>query len=412
MGSTVRSFEQDIQSGSIEYSILLQAIPSGLRDSLIQGTLAHDFVKGKDVHGKELEERGKYAGIYAVGVAIEGRDGAFINTKECTKVAEILDTYAKAYELLAAAENENSPVPADAQQVIDDALKLDQACGYTHQGPMLHYLDDSGQVVNKEYLEMLAGSFWKRGIALGRLGCDETINMHQGPLYVGSTTMPIAECLVQHHYDSNMSAIPSTNKFLSLTLGALRVIGLRPYTVEVPILPIWVMEHLPIGERLVTVLASSFITQRGFNGAQASSRAGTGISTALCDEAGLYVAEKTRYFKQNLEKTMLVIDDLNHETEGVEDLERRFRLILDAELEKRVKLTKMEQGRLEYEPKLLEDMKEVLQQRLRRTRERYEVAAAQYAFNSTYVKLLRSITRRLGLNDDTTHVSTGGMPPE
>ncbi|KAK3489575.1 uncharacterized protein B0T23DRAFT_455559 [Neurospora hispaniola] len=412
MGSTVRSFEQDIQSGSNEYSILLQAIPSGLRDSLIQGTLAHDYVKGKDVHGKELEERGKYAGIYAVGIAIEGRDGAFINIKECTKVAEILETYAKACELLAAAENENSRVPADDQQVIDDALKLDQACGYTQQGPMLHYLEDSGQVANKEYLKMLAESFRKRGRALGRLGCDETINMHQGPLYVGSTTRPIAECLAQHHYDSNMSAIPSTNKFLSLTLGALRYIGLRPYTVEVPILPIWVMEHLPMGERLVTVLASSFVTQGGFNSVQASSRAGTGMSMALCDEAGLYVAEKTRYFEQNIDKSLVDSKDFMRRTEGVEHLGRCFQLVLGGELEEKIKIIKIRQDRLEQETKLLVEMKEEIQQKLRRIREHQEAVATKYVFKNMYATLLRSITTRLGVDDDTTHVSTGGTPPE
>ncbi|KAH7628964.1 hypothetical protein B0T09DRAFT_375568 [Sordaria sp. MPI-SDFR-AT-0083] len=54
MNSTVQSFEQDFKSGSHEYTMLLHAIPTGLRNSLIQGTLAYDYVKGKEVHGKEL----------------------------------------------------------------------------------------------------------------------------------------------------------------------------------------------------------------------------------------------------------------------------------------------------------------------------------------------------------------------
>ncbi|KAK3952698.1 hypothetical protein QBC32DRAFT_135915 [Pseudoneurospora amorphoporcata] len=412
MDSTVRSFEQDITSGSNEYAILLHTIPAGLHDSLIQGTLAYDYVKGKEVHGKELEERGRYAGVYAVGIAIEGRGGAFINIKECSKVADILQNYSRAYELLATTENENSPLPANAQQVIHDARKLDQACGYPIQGFMLHYLESFGQVADNAHLKALADSFRKRGRALDRLGCDETTNMHQGPLYVGCTTAPMAEQLAQLHYDSDMATVPSVSKFLSLTLGALRYIGLKPYTVEVPILPIWVKAHLPLGERLVTVLASSLITQGGFNGVQAGSRAGTGMDLQLCDEAGSYVAEKTKYFEQNIDQTLLDIDDFDRETEGVEDLERCFRLVLGGELDQRIDATMIELERLECHANLLQGMQGVIQKKVRMIRARHEAVATQYAFNTGFAQLLRSITTRLELDDGSTHARTGDSPPE
>ena len=412
LGGTVKSFEQDIDSGANEYATLLHTIPTGLRDSLIQGTLAYDYVKGKDVHGKELEERGKFPGIYAVGIAIEGRDGAFINLDECNKVADILENYASAYEHLSAAQHEHSPLPADAQQVIDAAFDLDLACGYA-RGPMLHYLDEFGQVANKEHLKQLAKCFRRRHRALQTLGCDATVNMHQSPLYVGCTTRPMAERLAQHHYESIMATVPSTsNLFLSLTLGALRYIGLNPYTVEVPIMPIWVKAHLPMGERLVTLLASSLVTQAGLNGVEAGSRAGTGMDLQLCDEAESYVAEKTKYFEENLDHTNLDLDDFERRTEGFENLKGAFQRLMSGEMLNRVEDTIAKIEQLEVQAKAALQMKDVIQENLRKKKRRQERLAAQYAFNTGFNQLLRSITTRMGLEKDNTYGRTGGPPPE
>ncbi|CCC14040.1 hypothetical protein SMACR_09524 [Sordaria macrospora] len=140
--------------------------------------------------------------------------------------------------------------------------------------------------------------------------------------------MPMVEQLAKLHYDSDMATVPSVSKFLSLTLGALRYIGLHPYTVEVPVLPIWVPEHLAMGERLVTVLASSLISQGGFNNIQPGSKPEMGMDMELCDEAGGYLAEKTKYFEQNLDKTIVDSEDFLRRTEGVEHLTRCFQFIL------------------------------------------------------------------------------------
>lgn len=222
---------------------------------------------------------------------------------------------------------------------------------------------------------------------MDKLRCDETTNMHQGPLCVGCTTEPMTAEFPQLHFESTVPTIPPT-KFLSLTLGALRYISLKPYTVEVPILPILVPDYLPMSERLVTVLASSLTDQGGFNDVQAGSRPEAGMDMKLCDEAGSYIAEKTRYFEHNLDKTMLDSKDFKRRTQGVEDLERCFRLILGGELEKKVEDTKKHVDLLECETKFLMDNKELIQENSRRVREHRKAVAEKYVFTTMYAKLL------------------------
>lgn len=296
--STANSLTEDMEDGKEEYALLLHAIPNGLRDSLIQGTLVHRCTTRASTYADELANRGGYPGVYAIGIAFQDRDeqGAFLNYQECTQVISILENYAAAYRLLATShEGSQLPPEADMEQIIQDARELDKTCGYPYEargiedasaGTTLHYLPRYG-TANIHKLEVFIESFKRRAKALQKLDNIGSAYMHQGPLYVGCTAGKMSERIKQHHYEPSMSALPMKNMFLALTMGALLQIGLKPYTVGVPILPVWVGEHLPLAERLVTMLASSLISQDGFNGIQAGSKAGQD-----CDEAGLYVCRR------------------------------------------------------------------------------------------------------------------------
>ncbi|KAK3946581.1 hypothetical protein QBC32DRAFT_185565, partial [Pseudoneurospora amorphoporcata] len=135
---------------------------------------------------------------------------------------------------------------------------------------------------------------------------------------------PMSQGVKAHHYDSSMAGapLPMSNMFLALTMGALLRLGLKPYTVEVPILPIWKGEHLLLGERLVTLFASSLITQGGFNGVQAGSKTGQDN-----EEAWIYVAGKTTYLKDNLDRTVADMDRFLADVEGVDNLHETVQFI-------------------------------------------------------------------------------------
>ncbi|WPJ61212.1 hypothetical protein SMAC4_13424 [Sordaria macrospora] len=55
--STPASLADDVEDGKNQYAVLVNAIPSGLRDSLIQGTLAYDCVKNASRDAYELHDR-------------------------------------------------------------------------------------------------------------------------------------------------------------------------------------------------------------------------------------------------------------------------------------------------------------------------------------------------------------------
>ncbi|KAK3396702.1 hypothetical protein B0T20DRAFT_418427 [Sordaria brevicollis] len=175
-------------------------------------------------------------------------------------------------------------------------------------------MNDFGLVVDNVHLKALAKSFRKRAAAMDKLlGCNDnnddektsTVTMlHQGPLYIRRTTQPMNTEFAQIHYDSRtMTTVPSAipNKFLALTLGALRCMNLRPYTVEVPILPITSREHLVLGEQFVTILASSMIHQGGFNNVEPGTDELTEdiMDQKLCREAVDYLLQTTKYCEQN-----------------------------------------------------------------------------------------------------------------
>ncbi|KAK3485756.1 uncharacterized protein B0T23DRAFT_326052 [Neurospora hispaniola] len=408
--STANSLADDIKEGREEYAVLLHAIPTGLRDSLIQGTLVHDYVTDSVKYIEELGDRGTFPGVYAVGIAFRHRytaeRGAFLNYRECTQVISILENYAAAYRLLATS-HEGSQLPPEAEQVIKDARELDKTCGYPHEavedasaGTTLHYLPTYGSA-NIHKLEVFIESFKRRAKALQKLDNTGSTYMHQGPLYVGCTAGQMSERMKQHHYEPSMPALPMKNMFLALTMGALLQIGLKPYTVGVPILPVWVGEHLPLAERLVTMLASSLISQDGFNGIQAGSKAGQD-----CDEAGLYVAEETTYFKNNLDRTLADADQFFTDTEGVDHLRQSLQFVKTGELERKLSSIELLLSEMEESTAMLKQMGARFQigAELRQAQERHRAIIKQYRFNSTFVKLLRSMTRRLNLDDDTIFV--------
>jgi len=79
-----------------DFLLLLNTIPVELCNSIVIGTMAYDFCQGK-----LPSYAGNFQGVYAVGIAVYRNNvqtGEFLNIAEIERLADIIETYSKAWD--------------------------------------------------------------------------------------------------------------------------------------------------------------------------------------------------------------------------------------------------------------------------------------------------------------------------
>ncbi|KAL2120080.1 hypothetical protein VTJ04DRAFT_4106 [Mycothermus thermophilus] len=233
---------------------LFHSVPRDLLASVILGTIAYDThpqrPQGQRLEG--LEDDGP--GIYALGISINGRDGAFLTLPELKQLIEDVETY-------------HSGVPqagrAPTQAAHDWVRKVDGVFGGNRRKRPTRFVEkeaDFGKIM--QLRDMLV----RLRDAMVQANATSQTHLIQSPVYVGCSN-DLSDRLKT--YDLDGKTLKDMNRLLGLTVSLLKARDLEPMIQATVLLRTWARQQLPAAEMLLAGLAGAYSTQRGFNVAEA-----------------------------------------------------------------------------------------------------------------------------------------------
>ncbi|KAK8091682.1 hypothetical protein PG997_002043 [Apiospora hydei] len=242
-------------------AILLHCIPRALMRSIIAGTVAYDSINQSTPSPAVYSADG--AGTYVAGVAIQGRNGKFLNYHELLGLAAAMEDYCKSYA------RQKSRWIAD-----DRALRA---------------------------VELFAQSLRDRLAAIDHDGLSKTIFHIQSPLMVGYGNS-LRDCM-----PCNTGSDGSNLRFTAYTWGLMLCciqarLQLTPQAVVQPVVHVLQNGDLAVSEVLVTALASSYCFQDGVNVVGAGATSGRARHQTLMNSKKYMFCEMP-YWEENYEAT-------------------------------------------------------------------------------------------------------------
>lgn len=251
IAETIKLFMTDAEGDHILATLLMNMEPRVLQ-SVLLGTIARDAAMNAD-----RWPISDGPGVYAVGVAVDGRRGGFLNSVELEVLADHCDKYAQAYRI----SRTSSTLPQQPK-VILDAHAIDSAVSL-FAGPGFRSVDSAEEV---DRITLFAERLRVRAVKAKQVDPSGTSIQYQSPLYIGCASN-IDERIraYSNQEDNGRPAFDDINKLLGLTINILSFIGLPSQLVAMSVLPISEFRELDVAERLVVTLASSLVAQDGFN---------------------------------------------------------------------------------------------------------------------------------------------------
>ncbi|KAK3986994.1 hypothetical protein QBC44DRAFT_246917, partial [Cladorrhinum sp. PSN332] len=253
VSQTMSSFKEE----PAQFFALLLTIPPAVHNSLVMGTIAFDFYKDKT---GAYPGNPSFPGVYAVGLAIRGRDGRFLSANELDRLANALEGYVNAVELWVSYGGHRDLMTSEELGVLDDALRIDAVRrGVELDGKPGHLAGNLPTCAKaREYIKI--------DPSLTPIA-KETVYQHQSPLYIGcSAELPKrmkAHSLSNEQQRNNLN---SSDPVLALTVSCIEhVLKLEPETFVIPVTYTWCGTDLGLCEMLCICLASSLVTQGGLN---------------------------------------------------------------------------------------------------------------------------------------------------
>jgi hypothetical protein len=317
---------------------LLHVIPRDLLTSIISGTVAYDLWNG-DIDPYTPST----CGVYVMAIHICGRRGKFLSGRELGELATLVDRYVTAYDHWVRDGQRWDEGSEDSRRHRRFVENVDGR--ETSNGPRF-VKSPLSRAITRE----LANMFRRRQIA----SIDPDAVHTQSPLFVGRRT-------------GVGSPLASTPTALNLTLGLLKVMGLRPKTGVATVLPTWRREDLPHAARLVAALGRSLVTQDGFNMEQPSGHPDHRAEDAL-GNTGRMVMERGHYH-ENASKTVkhiqlesVLLDHLEVVKDRRHNLDRALVRVESkmSKLESKVEILEKRVSGVEDQTEQLRDRKEEL----------------------------------------------------
>ncbi|KAF4978801.1 hypothetical protein FZEAL_4868 [Fusarium zealandicum] len=249
-----------------EMVILLLSMSRRAIKSIIYGTVAYDGNLPSRWYDEPTSSVA-IPGVYVIGLTRRRCDCKFLNEEELELLIGGLERYVRGYGVITGAPSRAQMTIIQQAEVrwvrnVDDAYAEP---GHQSNGSSAFFLGRTGDVaLVLELIESL-----KRRIT----GLDGTkkIRHIQSPLYVGCSNN------LRQRLATYKRNLRTANRPLYLTVSVLKALGLEVVVVPRVVMRTWKAEQLSLGERLVTTLAGSLITQYGFNATQAGANTGDGI---------------------------------------------------------------------------------------------------------------------------------------
>lgn len=284
---------------------LFHAIPRQALESVVLGTVAYDY------HGKRGHKREQYKdragfGIYAIGLTVDKRDGAWLTANELKILAGNLKKYVEGYDDWTA--HRGRPKTAQHRESWEFVLDVDNRIGaidpkkWRESGPQLRFCaSDDGRSGMRDLIRTL------EHMVEESLKVDPAGDTHlvQTPLYIGCS-VGVGGRLDQHGLKLNSPwALQRSNKAFGVVACLMSYQGLQPKEVGICVARLWDTKDIPYSEALVCSLANSLICQDGFN------RVECGDSTTnkpLDKEGEEYIKARVPYLHANLTASLREIE--------------------------------------------------------------------------------------------------------
>ncbi|KAI3321288.1 hypothetical protein HD806DRAFT_546681 [Xylariaceae sp. AK1471] len=281
---------------------LLQIIPRGMMSALLLGTVAVEYHPSR---GQEMRLRhydGDGPGVYVAQISVEGRQGRGLNRREMTALVDVLLQYVQAFDNFKRYIKESSEPVSQEEHFLDkQAESIDGQFG--KKPGTAHKLQPrfiSGEPARKRVCELISMLQRRCIVCRDQENDDGEAWQVSLPSMVGCADN-ISERIPAHHPDStNKSSMSYTTYTFALVTCALMELGLKPEVTTVPVLRIYDAGQLPAAEMLVTLLASSLVTQDGYNVVQGGNKPGK----LLRVDDREYVMARCPYLRENQEKTI------------------------------------------------------------------------------------------------------------
>ncbi|RSL83119.1 hypothetical protein CEP52_016798 [Fusarium oligoseptatum] len=299
---------------------LLHSMPRGIIQSIVQGTVAFDYVNrnGTWLSTPGLAD-GPVPGVYVVGLSRTDKRGWFLNIKEMRALVKGIKRYMAGYKAISkhissvnAGAVSVGNLAAFSLQERDDVQFVALVDREANKFKLGHPTALPKWITKDEELprfEALLRTYERM--------CDESLDpteqvrMRQSPLYVGCSKDLRSRTM---HYGRD--SLHGVNRYLGLTIEILAQASLSVVAHARPVLLIWEKHQLPIAEQLVTTIAGSLIYQHGFNSIESG---GTGAYTITSD---VHLASNARMI-------MSVQDDMRKNVrDTLQDLEGREQFLL------------------------------------------------------------------------------------
>lgn len=287
---------------------IFHAIPRQALESVVLGTVAYDY-HGKRGHKREQYKDRSGFGIYAIGLTVDKRDGAWLTANELKVLAGNLKKYVEGYDDWTT--HRGRPKTTQHRESWEFVLDVDNQIGSLDpkkrkdSGPQLRFCasDDgrSGMLDLIRTLEKMAAESLKidpAGVAY----------LIQAPLYIGCS-VGVGGRLEQHSLRlTGSSALQLSNKAFGAVACLMSYQNLPPKEVGICVVRLWDTKDIPYSEALVCSLANSLICQDGFN------RVECGDSTTnkpLDKEGEEYIKARAPYLHTNLTASLREIEARN-----------------------------------------------------------------------------------------------------
>lgn len=284
---------------------LFHAIPRPALESVVLGTVAHDYHGNRSIGREHYKHKGGF-GIYAVGLAVDNRNGAWLTANELNVMVGNLEKYIQGYEDWKT--HRGDPDCAQSRQSWDLVRDVDNQIGKTdaktlrESGPQPRFCNTDG---GRSGMQDLCKTLRKMAQESLRLDPTGRTRLIQTPLYIGCS-VGVGGRLEQHSLKlGNSSTLQQSNKGFGLVACLMNYQNLIPREVGICVVRLWDTKDIPYSEVLVCSLANSLICQDGFN------RIECGDSTTnkpLDREGEEYIKARTPYLNENLTESLREIE--------------------------------------------------------------------------------------------------------
>ncbi|KAK1826075.1 hypothetical protein QBC39DRAFT_29890 [Podospora conica] len=230
---------------------ILHVIPRSSLGALLSGMVGSDVLNRL---AEGYSDDG--AGVYVIGLTIDGRSGAFISSTEMQTLIDDLEQYV--LEVEAALDQDTA-----GGQPGSTVWEVDHQYGIYTPGANApsRFIESRSSLDSMR--ELLAATKTRQS-SLSALDGTGTLCSVQAPMYVGCG-QNVRDRIRVYAPVQQVVAFKNASKPYGLFMSLLHKQGLIPRPMIIAVVRTWGRHQMATAERLVTALAGSYVHQGGFN---------------------------------------------------------------------------------------------------------------------------------------------------